>query len=573
MDLPDAGRVLDGRFEILELLTQDDIERVYRGRDVQTDGAVCVHVLRTDAAARHPGAWEGRRARYEREFEATHDLAHPNVVCAHTLVRDGDGSLYLVLDDAGTTSLADVLASDGPLAPERAIDVAAQVAGAIDAAYRRGVVHRDIKPEHVLLGEDGAARLTGFGCAQLEREARCTQGAAGHPGTPAYKSPEQAATTGYLDQRSDLYALALVLYEMLTGVVYAHRRVPPRVANPDVPAPLEAVVMRGLERDPEARYRSAEEFVADLRRVQSQSAWGQLAIVARRARPGRVAAFVGVLAVVLLSASLWRLGSVVSSQPPPGPGAPVVGALLPEESPPPGTDAETTGAGVAEASVVVDPYEPDDTDPAPISVGEVQRRAFDEEGDADRAVLRVKAGTSYVVFTDDLAPGVDTRLEVLVGGRSLINDDRSPGDLASEVTFSASSDGVAVITVTNQDRYGPDRTYALGVTAVQATPAPTATPTVEAQPTPSRTPRPTYTPGQPSPTPRATFTPRPTSTPLTPTARPSPSATRTPTLTRTPTRTPTPRQTNTPTNTPEPTNTPTPDRTPLPVRSPGAPTE
>ena len=107
------------------------------------------------------------------------------------------------------------------------IQLGLDISSAIEAIYRRDIVHRDVKPGNILLTEDGSAKLTDFGVAQLGHETRRTQTARGHPGTPAYKSPEQANYTGYLDERSDLYSLGLVMYEMLTGRLYVRNLVPP----------------------------------------------------------------------------------------------------------------------------------------------------------------------------------------------------------------------------------------------------------------------------------------------------------------------------------------------------------
>jgi len=575
MDAPAAGDLIADRYEVLELLAQVGPERVYRGRDTATGQPVRVRMLPTQAQQEDPGRATEIAGRYEREHRAVHGLEHPNVLPSRALERDAQGNLYLVMDDVGGCSLAEVLAASGPLPPARAIAVACDVAAAIEAIYDRGIVHRDITPRNILIGTDGAARLTGFGVAQLASEAERASSATAHPGTPAYKSPEQATNTGYLDQRSDLYALAAVLYEMLTGRVYAHRREPLREAAPSVPAALAAVVTRGLERDPDARYQTARQMIADLERVQGQSTWGQLGIVLRRIRPARVATTLGILALLSLSVSIWRLAGALSA--PPGQASveipeDALETVLPPDIPPdrggPRAQAlvsdDATGLGSESATPLSDLYEPDDTDPVPIAVGEVQHRAFDRQGDVDRAVLRVQAGHEYVVSVENPAPGVEPALQVLVGGHSLTGDGQEAGSPGSVVRFGAEADGVAVITVTNEGNYGPESTYALTVSSV----APTQTPTPTFSVLPTRTPRPTYTPMVATATPRPTNTPAPTSTPR-PAATPSPTSTPTsPTATRTPTMTPTPRATATPSNTPTPEGSPLP-----PVRPTGPPTQ
>ena len=573
MDPQDAGRTIGDRYRLDALLDAAEDETIYLGRDLASDRPARIRRLRRSLADERPDAHRDLAARYEREYQATHDLESPHVLSARALLRDTDGDLYLVTEHAEGQTLREALAAQGALTPESTLAFAVDICRAIADLYARGVVHRDIKPAHVLLGADGVARLTGLGAAQLPSDADRTQAAAGHPGTPAYKSPEQATSTGYLDERSDLYALALVMYEALTGRPYVLDRRPPRAHATGVPASLEAVILKGLEPEPERRYRTAEAFRQDLLQVRAESVWGQLGILARRVRLASVAGAAGMLVVLLLAASLWRLGSALSAQPPPAAGPPAVMAQAP--APPQATAGPEVGlAAAAGATFGDDAFEPDDIEPAPLSVGESQPRVFAPERDVDRAVLRVKAGVTYVVRTEDLAVGVDPRLEVLVGGRTLANDDATPGALGAEVLFTAETDGVAVITVSNQDAYGPERTYRLSVSTIAPTPTPTPTATLRPSPEASVTPRPTYTPATPrTSTPRPTIgSPTPTLT-RTPTLSPTPTLTRTPTITRTPTMTRTPVASPTPSNTPEPTHTPTPDRTPLPVRTEGPPSQ
>jgi hypothetical protein len=246
----------------------------------------------------------------------------------------------------------------------------------------------------------------------------------------------------------------------------------------------------------------------------------------------------------------------------------------------------------------VDPYEVDDETPASISVGQTQRRTFQQDGDVDRVTFRVKTGGAYVVTTANLATGVDTVIVLQVGDTRLSNDDVAPGTLASQVVYLATEDGTAVVTVQNADQYGPGRTYDLTLlmTIMTVTPSPSATPS------PSQTlraatplPRPTYTRTRTpyayrSRTPTRTRTPyyyrsrTPTRTRTrtrtrTPTRTLTPTQTRTPTRTATPTTTLTPTETSLPTSTPTvtlvptETRTPTPVRTPLPVRPTGPPVQ
>jgi serine/threonine-protein kinase len=176
-------------------------------------------------------------------------------------------------------TLADELASNGPLGPRRAAEIAASVAEALEFAHRAGVVHRDVKPGNVMLTADGGVKVMDFGIARAISADTVTQTAT-VLGTAAYLSPEQASGER-VDARSDVYSLGAVLYEMVTGrppfvgdsplaVAYKHVNedpIPPSSVSPRVPSALDAVVMRALAKEPAARYASAEEMAADLRRA------------------------------------------------------------------------------------------------------------------------------------------------------------------------------------------------------------------------------------------------------------------------------------------------------------------
>jgi serine/threonine-protein kinase len=207
---------------------------------------------------------------------------------------------------AGGT-LRDLLTREGALPPLRAIDVAIDLCRALGALADRGIVHRDVKPENVWLGAGGMAQLAGCGVAQEPDETRLTQEPGAHPGTPAYKSPEQAASFGALDARSDLYALGLVLYEACAGRPYARDGIPPSRHNPAVPAALDGVILRALQERPSDRYASPAEMQAALEQVRDQNPWGQLHIVAQRLAAGRLGAIA--LAVALLAIAAACCGS------------------------------------------------------------------------------------------------------------------------------------------------------------------------------------------------------------------------------------------------------------------------
>jgi hypothetical protein len=666
------GAILADKYRVISVIGEGGFGQVYLGYDQGMERYVAIKELLQDATT--PEEWAAYQARFRKEARTVSQFSHPHVVSAYALETDALDNMYLILEYVDGGSLEEVLAGkidlapppppateDGgpldelsaeeqfedasapadrhppPMTPEPvgappsgprtldvawAIDIGIDLCHAIEAIYRRDIVHRDIKPSNILLTREGKAKLTDFGVAQVGHETRRTQEAVGHPGTPAYKSPEQSTSTGYVDQRSDIYALGLVLYEMLTGRLYVRNRIPPRAYNPDVPHALNAVVIKALQEAPIARYQTAEALRQDLQTVREQSTWGQVRItltgIAEGMPTNRIGAAVGAVVLLMALLGLYRFGSAVAMQDTAS-SHPIAQEAAPASTStttitPPPTEAtqmampvvpELGIRGTPEPSILGDVPTPTATpspqtnDPGILSVGETQLRTFAQEGEIHRLLLRVKAGRTYVITTSNLAVGVDTTLQLTYNGLVVENDDISSGTLASEVSFTADEDGTAAITVSNAGLFGPERTYELSAMlgSPPATPIPTATLTATAtiRPTagPTWTPRPTFTPG-PSLTPTRTNTPRPTWTPrpsitptrtrtrtptrtFTPTRTLTPTLTPTPTLTYTPSLTPTPSETPTltpiPTETPAPTATPTvtPERTPLEVKPTGPP--
>jgi len=283
-----SGSRLAGRYRILELVGVGGMGMVYKAEDEELGLPVAVKVLRSDLAQ------DGRRLeRFKQELVLARQVSHPNVVRIHDLGSDGD-LLFLTMDFVPGRSLAEILADEGHLAPERAVAIARQIAAALAAAHEAGVVHRDLKPANVLVDESGRAAISDFGVARsLAASGATLPGAV--VGTLDYLSPEQARGDG-VDGRSDLYALGIVLFEMLTGELpfaggssaevlaqrltgaTPHRR-PTRV---QVPRHLDAVLGRLLQRDPAKRYPSAQEALADLGRLQAGEprAWRRPAVAA-----------------------------------------------------------------------------------------------------------------------------------------------------------------------------------------------------------------------------------------------------------------------------------------------------
>jgi eukaryotic-like serine/threonine-protein kinase len=276
-----SPQLLSNRYEIGDTLGYGGMSEVHRGRDIRLGRDVAVKVLRADLA-RDPTF----QLRFRREAQNAAALNHPAIVAVYdTGETDSDnGPLpYIVMEYVDGRTLRDIVKTEGPLAPRRAMEVMADASAALDFSHRHGIVHRDVKPANVMITKSGAVKVMDFGIARAlaDGQAAVTQTAA-VIGTAQYLSPEQARGES-VDARSDVYASGCVLFELLTGeppftgdspvaVAYQHVREDPRKpseVNAQVPASLDAVVLKALSKNPANRYQSAAEMRADLVRVLS----------------------------------------------------------------------------------------------------------------------------------------------------------------------------------------------------------------------------------------------------------------------------------------------------------------
>lgn len=262
--------LIGGRYQILETLGRGGMATVHRARDTQLQRDVALKVMRPDLA--EDPIFE---ARFVNEARNAASISHPNVVTVLDFGTDGPGP-YLVMELVDGGDLARVLAADGPLPPQRAAAIAAEVATALQAAHARGIVHRDVKPGNILLAADGHPRVADFGIARATGEQSLT-GTGTSLGSVDYFSPEQARGEA-ATAASDIYALGVVLYEMLTGsrpfvgetaYAVAVARIDaappdPRAARRSIPKPVAAVVQRAMATDPVGRYPSAGDMAAAL---------------------------------------------------------------------------------------------------------------------------------------------------------------------------------------------------------------------------------------------------------------------------------------------------------------------
>jgi eukaryotic-like serine/threonine-protein kinase len=267
--------VLLDRYEVGRLLGAGGMAEVYEGRDRLLARRVAIKVLQAQFV-RDPSFL----IRFKREAQAAASLSHPNIVGVYDTGTE-DGTHFIVMEFVDGRTLKEVIRAEGPLYPERAAEICADVCSALIAAHARGLIHRDIKPGNVMLTPEGKVKVMDFGIARATTSETITQTAA-VVGTAQYISPEQAQGQT-VDYRSDLYSVGCCLYEMLTGTVpftgatpvaiaYRHVRedpTPPRMLNPDVPAPLEAITLKAMAKLPDNRYQTAAEMHDDLERFRN----------------------------------------------------------------------------------------------------------------------------------------------------------------------------------------------------------------------------------------------------------------------------------------------------------------
>ena len=284
MEPPQTPRVLSGRYELSHLVARGGMAEVYRAHDRLLDRPVALKVLFPELSVDRAFV-----ERFRREAQAAANLSHPNIVPVFDWGEDG-GTYFIVMEFIDGRALSSILRSAGPMHPDRAAEIGADVAVALAYAHRHGVIHRDVKPGNVLITEDGIVKVTDFGIARaINTEESLTQTGA-VMGTATYFSPEQAEGLG-VDARSDIYSLGVVLFEMVTGrppfmgdtpVAVASKHVrenppAPRDINPSVPPDLEAIILKCLAKSPEYRYATGDDLKVDLLRFREGRAVGAVA--------------------------------------------------------------------------------------------------------------------------------------------------------------------------------------------------------------------------------------------------------------------------------------------------------
>jgi eukaryotic-like serine/threonine-protein kinase len=280
-----AGDQLDS-YQLEDLVASSGMASIFRARD-QRDGSIAAIKVPHPQAECDPIFHD----RFRREMEIGVWLRHPGIrkIFRAPISR----RLYMVMEWLDGRLLRQVLADGGPMSTERAISISLELLDALGYMHAQGVVHRDLKPENVMVGAEDHIKIIDFGIASLVGSRRLTFGKLSQVmGSPDYISPEQVKNKRG-DSRSDLYAVGVILYEMLTGETPFHGANPfavmnarlaftahaPSEINPDIPPQLDTVVLRALQRDPDHRYATAQEFAHDLTHLEEVQVAEQPALV------------------------------------------------------------------------------------------------------------------------------------------------------------------------------------------------------------------------------------------------------------------------------------------------------
>jgi len=338
-------RVLGGRYRLGAVIGHGGMAEVHRGRDVRLGRDVAIKLLRPELA-RDPSF----QTRFRREAQAAASLNHPAIVAVYDTGEDhSDGVVtpYIVMEHVEGRTLREVLAAEGRLLPQRAMEITAQICAALEQAHRAGIVHRDIKPGNVMLTPSGEVKVMDFGIARAMTGASSTMTqTAAVIGTAHYLSPEQARGE-HVDARSDIYSTGCLLYELVTGgppfsgdtpvaVAYQHVReepIPPSRVEPEVPAAIDAIVLKAMAKNPANRYQTAAQMRADLERALAGQPVEAAPVLAEdsttvlppppttvllrqpQRRPGRTLAYIalGVATVLVFLVALLLAGSLLKS--------------------------------------------------------------------------------------------------------------------------------------------------------------------------------------------------------------------------------------------------------------------
>lgn len=265
------GMLLSDRYEILEKIGSGGMSDVYKARCHKLNRLVAIKILKQEYSTD-----KNFVTKFWAEAQSAARLAHPNIVNVYDVGND-QGIYYIVMELVEGVTLKKYIEKKGKLEIRESIGIAMQVCQGMEAAHDQKIIHRDIKPQNIIISRDGKVKVTDFGIARAASTQTISSNAMG---SVHYISPEQARG-GYCDERSDIYSMGIVMYEMLTGVVpfegestvqvalmhIQSEMVPPRKYEPMIPVSLEKIIMKCTQKKPEARYSGVAALIADLRRA------------------------------------------------------------------------------------------------------------------------------------------------------------------------------------------------------------------------------------------------------------------------------------------------------------------
>lgn len=268
--------VLAGRYELIEKIGDGGMAIVYKAKDRLLKRFIAVKILKPEFVQDIKFV-----ENFRKESHAAASLSHPNIVSIYDVGQEGNIN-YIVMELVSGKTLNELIKEEAPMDYRKAADIAKQVAAGLSAAHKKGIVHRDVKPHNILMTEDGIAKITDFGIAKAVTNTTIVDsGKDNVMGSVHYFSPEQAKGAN-VDEKSDIYSLGIVLYEMLTGkvpfdgdnpVTIALMQInepvtPPSVFNHNVPPGLERIVMKAVEKQPKDRFASADEMIEALDKME-----------------------------------------------------------------------------------------------------------------------------------------------------------------------------------------------------------------------------------------------------------------------------------------------------------------
>ena len=268
------GTMLCERYKILEEVGSGGMSHVYKAQDLKLNRYVAVKVLKNEFSRDRNFV-----TKFRIEAQASAGLSHPNIVNVYDVVEE-DGHYFIVMEFVDGITLKEYIEENGRLNMDKALDISLQIASGLEEAHEHHIIHRDIKPQNIIVSRNGNVKVTDFGIAKAATSNTLTSGAMG---SVHYISPEQARG-GYSDERSDIYSLGITMYEMVTGRVpfegdnnvsvalmhIQNEMIPPRQYYPeDIYSSFEKIIMKATQKKPERRYLTASALIADLKRVQN----------------------------------------------------------------------------------------------------------------------------------------------------------------------------------------------------------------------------------------------------------------------------------------------------------------